>query len=186
MINILTETQLTALLARIMVANPKLHALCSLMAYCGLRISEALSLKTADVVFHGQIVTSIGIRSAKNNRLPFRTLPIPEYCRSALDLYIHRYSLFNPNSLLLFPGKGVRSVTPRSVQLSVRSFAQDVLGRRVSPHTFRHTYATMLARKAPIRVVQELLGHSDIRSTQIYTHVTQDDFSSAVRATFGP
>src|SRR5207245_1230848 len=81
----------------------------------------------------------------------------------------------SPPAALFFNRRGKR-LGPRDVRALVTRYAREVVpGGKVSPHTFRHTFAThLLEGGADLRAVQELLGHIDLRTTQIYTRVSQD------------
>ncbi|MBA7615634.1 Tyrosine recombinase XerC [subsurface metagenome] len=77
-------------------------------------------------------------------------------------------------------GRGVNSLTRRQVYKIISSAAIAALGRSVNPHVLRHTFASKLMRVTNMRTVQELLGHSNITSTQIYTHPNETDKHEAI------
>jgi len=72
-------------------------------------------------------------------------------------------------------------ITTRQVERIIKHAAIASIGRPANPHMLRHTFATKLMRITNVRVVQELLGHRNLSSTQIYTHPNQDDFAAAIR-----
>ena len=81
----------------------------------------------------------------------------------------------SPPAALFYNRKG-RRIGQRDVRAMVEKYAKEVIpGGKVSPHTFRHTFAThLLEGDADLRSVQELLGHVDVKTTQIYTHVSRE------------
>ena len=104
-----------------------------------------------------------------------RTLPVGRVALKALDSYLtHRPSLaVGQDEAALFLSQRGQRLSERSIQLRVRDLAtRNGLGRNVHPHMLRHSFAShMLESSGDLRAVQELLGHSDIATTQIYTHL---------------
>ena len=184
MVNYLEYPEFVSLLSAASKKRLKTYALIALLGYTGLRISEALHLKVSMVMLNGTIPTSIQLPSfiAKNHRS--REIFIPDPLLPILIRYLLTYLLPKPESTWLFPGSTGSPMTVRNAQIIISKLAYKTLHRRVTPHTLRHTYATLLARRAPIRVVQQALGHTSLSATQIYTHVTRSDVQSAVDLTF--
>jgi integrase/recombinase XerD len=146
------------------------RALLELLYACGLRVSEAVGLRGSQVDLAAGFVTVLGKGSKE------RVVPLGRPARAALEAYLQRERprlLRGRPSPFVFLGPGGRPLTRQAVWKLVRRRALAAgLGRRVSPHTLRHTFAThLLAGGADLRVVQTLLGHVDIGTTQIYTHV---------------
>ncbi|MCX5726969.1 MAG: tyrosine-type recombinase/integrase [Candidatus Saganbacteria bacterium] len=81
---------------------------------------------------------------------------------------------------ILFLGRRGTSITSRSIQRMVKRYSKlSGIKKKITPHTMRHTFAThLLSGGADLRTVQELLGHSSLRSTQIYTHITKERLKS--------
>jgi integrase/recombinase XerC len=103
-----------------------------------------------------------------------RILPIGRYAIRALEQWLaERKSLVKGEERALFLSRGGRRLSVRSVQLRVDTWARrQGLGVHVHPHMFRHSFAThLLESSSDLRGVQELLGHADIGTTQIYTHL---------------
>jgi integrase/recombinase XerD len=148
-------------------------ALLELLYATGARISEAVALNVDDIV-EGDIVRLLG----KGNKQ--RIVPVGSYARAAIDAYLVRarptFSLRGTATPALFLGARGHRVSRQNAWLIIRAAAQRAnLGFEISPHTFRHSFAThLLAGGADVRVVQELLGHSSVATTQIYTLVTAD------------
>jgi integrase/recombinase XerD len=146
------------------------RALLELLYACGLRVSEAITLRGAQVDLSAGFVTVLG-KGGKE-----RVVPLGRHARAALEAYLQRERpklLRGRPSPFVFLGPGGRPLTRQAVWKLVRRRALAAgLGRRVSPHTLRHTFAThLLTGGADLRIVQTLLGHADIGTTQIYTHV---------------
>jgi integrase/recombinase XerD len=146
------------------------RALLELLYACGLRVSETLALRGAQLNLQAGYVTVLG-KGGKE-----RVVPLGRPARAALEAYLARERprlLSGRPSPFVFLGPRGRPLTRQAVWKLVRRRALAAgLGQRVSPHTLRHTFAThLLGGGADLRVVQTLLGHADIGTTQIYTHV---------------
>ncbi|MFT4234994.1 MAG: tyrosine-type recombinase/integrase, partial [Microbacterium sp.] len=109
-----------------------------------------------------------------------RIVPVGSYARAAIDAYLTRVrpalAAKGQATSKLFLGARGAPLSRQSAWLVIQSAAERAhLNSRVSPHTLRHSFAThLLQGGADVRVVQELLGHSSVATTQIYTHVTAD------------
>jgi integrase/recombinase XerD len=149
------------------------RALLELLYATGARVSEAVSLNVDDV-FDEDIVRLRG----KGNKE--RIVPVGSYARTALDAYLVRarpvFSVRGAATPALFLGSRGQRVSRQNAWLIIRAAAERAgLAAHVSPHTLRHSFAThLLQGGADVRVVQELLGHSSVATTQIYTLVTAD------------
>jgi len=146
------------------------RALLELLYACGLRVSEAVGLRGTQLDLGAGFVTVLG-KGGKE-----RVVPLGRHARAALEAYItdeRPRVLRGRASPFVFLGPTGRPLTRQAVWKLVRRRALAAgLGRRVSPHTLRHTFAThLLGGGADLRIVQTLLGHADIGTTQIYTHV---------------
>jgi integrase/recombinase XerC len=133
----------------------------------GARVSELVSLKRSDLDLIG------GIVKVKGKGRKERLLPLGEPAIESIKRYLDKRKDNNP---FLFVNQRGKPLTDRGVRLIVERYIKKVfLSLKVSPHTFRHSFAThLLNRGADLRSVQELLGHSSISTTQVYTHLTID------------
>ena len=133
----------------------------------GARVSELVSLKINDVDLISGIAKVMG--KGRKERL----LPLGEPAIVAVKKYL---DMRGDNCQSLFVNKHTKGLTDRGIRVIVeRYIKQSASSLKVSPHTFRHSFAThLLNRGADLRSVQELLGHSSISTTQIYTHLTID------------
>jgi integrase/recombinase XerD len=153
-------------------------ALLELMYATGARVSEAVSLNVDDVI-EGDVVRLFG----KGNKQ--RIVPLGSYARRAIDAYLVRarplFSVRGTATPALFLGARGARVSRQNAWLIIQAAASRAqLGIEVSPHTLRHSFAThLLEGGADVRVVQELLGHSSVATTQIYTLVTADALRDA-------
>ena len=153
------------------------HTILELMYACGLRVSELCDLKINQYNRLNGFVRIIG----KGNKE--RMVPIAKFSAHLLDKYIDEVRInYNKKDLAyIFINHLGNRLTRQYVGNMLKSKEKELgLDLDFSPHSFRHTYATdLLANNADLRVVQELLGHSDISTTQIYTHVQKSQLHKA-------
>jgi integrase/recombinase XerD len=129
----------------------------------GLRVSELVKLNRSDVNLEGGFVIAMGKRSKE------RIVPLGTYSRDAIKLYLDTEK---PKGTYLFPNNRGGTLTRQAIWKIIRKYGIRLSRGHISPHTIRHTFAThLLEGGADLRSVQILLGHEDISTTQIYTHV---------------
>lgn len=147
-------------------------AMLELLYGTGLRISEMLDLKLTDVDFENCIVRCFGKGSKE------RIVPIGEYIIDSLTSYLNngRNLLLNKKKVsdyLFLNSRGDRISRFSFFKILKKLLREKDIKKDVSPHSLRHSFAThMLENGADLRSIQELLGHSDIATTRIYTHIT--------------
>ena len=144
------------------------RAILELMYAAGLRISELVGLKPADVDLDAGLLSCHGKGSKE------RKIPIGKSAARWLELYraarLRRSRTHDPR---LFVNSLGAPLTRQMVWAAIKRYSTSLSLENVSPHTLRHSFAThLLQRGADSRSVQSLLGHSDISTTQIYTHIT--------------
>ncbi len=171
--DVLSIPEVTALLEAPDVTTPlgkRDRAVLEVLYSCGLRAAELAGLKSGDIFYDQQTVRVLGKRAKE------RIVPIGSYAIAALRDFLQvRHELGQPEHDRIFVNHRGGPLTTRSVQRIVERYVREVLPtrREVSPHTLRHTFAThILDAGADLRVVQEMLGHESLSSTQIYTHVS--------------
>ncbi|NIZ47505.1 tyrosine recombinase [Entomospira nematocerorum] len=184
---VITEDQVDKLLETCDITTPyglRDRTLYELMYSCGLRISEAVNLDKNDVIFSEGLVRVIG----KGNKQ--RLLPLGDRASDWIHKYLEEarpkllesnkgtpYQRQNEHALFLnFRGK---RLSRKGIWLNLKKWAA-IEGIELNVHTLRHSFAThLLKHGADLRVVQELLGHVDIGTTEIYTHLSRQDLAMA-------
>jgi len=143
------------------------RALLELFYSSGLRLSELCMLRWRDLDLASGTVTVLG----KGNRQ--RIVPVGSHARTALEAWRVAPGKRSDGDAPVFPGRGGAPISQRAVQLRLKLLAQrQGLFKHVHPHMLRHSFAShILESSGDLRGVQELLGHADIATTQIYTHL---------------
>lgn len=142
----------------------------------GARVSEMVSLKKEDLDLLGGVAKAVG--KGRRERL----LPLGQPAVEAIRQYLRRRQ---DQERALFLNKNNKPLGDRGVRFVISSYIKKAaLLFKVSPHVFRHSFAThLLNRGADLRSVQELLGHSSISTTQVYTHVSLDSLKKVYQKT---
>lgn len=154
-----------------------------LMLEAGLRVGEVVKLKKSHLYFNNVPVHNLQLTPDVTKNSKERSVPVSTKLKEALEEYYselpwvqqreeHEY-IFS-NWLQSEP------ISTRQVERIIFTAGLVGIGRPINPHMLRHTFATKLMRVTNMRTVQELLGHSDITSTQIYTHPNEDDKRKAI------
>jgi len=157
----------------------RLLAMLELLYATGLRVSELVGLPLAAVARLGEVIIVRG-KGGKE-----RAVPLTGLSRAALARYLAtRAGGALAASRYLFPAEGAAGHIARQVfarELKDLAARAGVPAAKIAPHVLRHAFAShLLARGADLRTVQQLLGHADIATTQIYTHVLDEDFRQLV------
>lgn len=139
----------------------------------GLRVSELVSIKINDIDIKNKEIRVIGKGSVE------RIVYFGEYAKDALEDYLEysRNELLNGKySEYLFINKNGTNLTDRGVRMIIDSILKSAsIKTHISPHTLRHTFATHLLNEgAELKVVQELLGHKNLQTTEVYTHISNE------------
>jgi integrase/recombinase XerD len=151
------------------ISNKKSKLMISLLYASGLRVSEITNLKIDDLDFEEKIGH---VRQAKGKK--DRIFNIPEFLREELKKQFEKQKEFNQQYLFSGP-KG--KISERNIQKIVKNTKEKAgIKKEVHPHTLRHSFAThLLENGTDIRKIQELLGHADLSTTQIYTHISTQE-----------
>ncbi|HHY16780.1 MAG TPA: site-specific tyrosine recombinase XerD [Firmicutes bacterium] len=154
-------------------AGKRDQAMLEVLYATGIRVSELVNLNMDDIDFREGFVRCMGKGSKE------RVVPMGEIAANSLRTYIETGRpkiLSNPREQALFLNHHGRRLTRQGFWKIVKKYAvQAQIQKEITPHTLRHSFAThLLENGADIRAVQEMLGHADISTTQIYTHVTKD------------
>ena len=144
------------------------RAILELMYACGLRVSEAVNLKMSDVDADTGILTCKG-KGSKTRKVPIGKSAI-EWLKKYLIVRRKKEKVEINNLFVNFSG---RPINRQTIFKFIKEYAEKIGLEDVSPHTLRHSFAThLIQNRADIRSVQQMLGHADISTTQIYTHLT--------------
>ena len=152
------------------------HAMFELFYSSGLRLAELTGLKLEDLNEGDETVRLTG-KGSKT-----RIVPVGRFAREALERWLHlRAALAKPGERAVFLNRAGRAVSPRTIQYRLKAWAaKQGLSQSVHPHMLRHSFAShLLQSSGDLRAVQEMLGHSSISTTQIYTHL---DFQYLAKA----
>lgn len=142
------------------------QAILELFYSSGLRLSELTGLNCEQLDIADGLVQVLG-KGSKT-----RVLPVGSKARAALSEWLKLRALANPQDDAVFVSQQGRRLGPRAIQLRVKAAGERELGQNLHPHMLRHSFAShLLESSQDLRAVQELLGHSDISTTQIYTHL---------------
>lgn len=158
------------------------RAMLEVMYGCGLRVSELCALSTDDIIADGELLRVLG-KGSKERVVPIGKAAgraLTDYFASARDVFTKG----DPSVTTMFVTRLRKPFTRQAVfkMIKERATAVGIDPKRISPHVLRHCFAShMLQHGADIRAIQELLGHADIGTTQIYTHVDTHRFGELHR-----
>lgn len=149
------------------VAQLRDKAIFEVLYSTGIRVSELVGLDEEDIDAISNIIRVTG--KGRKERL----IPIGDTALTAIDTYIQKRPV---QAAAIFLNKSGTRLSDRSVRNIINKYiTQEAMNRKIHPHMFRHSFAThLLNRGADLRSVQELLGHVNLSTTQIYTHLTTD------------
>ena len=167
----LNQTEIEMLLAQPDVSTEiglRDRAILELMYASGLRVSEAVGLRLSDIELDSGILTTTG-KGSTTRRVPVGSSAV-EWLKSYLVLRRRKENIEVSNLFITPLG---RPLNRQIIYTFIREYAEKCGFEGVSPHTLRHSFAThLIQNRADIRSVQQMLGHADISTTQIYTHIT--------------
>lgn len=184
----LSESEINSLIAAIDLSHPqgeRNRTILETLYSCGLRVSEIITLKISDLFFEEGFIRVLG----KGNKERF--VPIHSRAQQLIDLYIKtdRNKIepqrgFEDTIFLNRRGKGL---TRQMIFIILKDLAEKIgLHKKISPHTFRHSFATHLLKNgADLRAIQQMLGHESITTTEVYVHLDRS-FLKDVLETYHP
>jgi integrase/recombinase XerD len=167
--SVLTKEEIKALIEA--APRDKTRLIMELIYSSGLRVSECVTLKVNDLDLNSKI---INVKSGKGNKDRITILS------DAVVAELRRYILtLDKNEQYLFPNSKGSNLSVRNIQKLIQKAAIKAgITKKTSPHVLRHSFAThLLEDGTDIRLIQELLGHSQLSTTQIYTHVSREQLS---------
>ena len=166
---VLTINEISHILSQNLTSIDK--AIFELLYAAGLRVSELVSLTLSNINLEQDYVRCFGKGSKE------RLVPIGEEAKIAINSYLKERNFIvrkcNLNTNTFFLSENGQRITRQEVYNIIKNLGKHV-NKHITPHTVRHSFAThLLENGADLRVVQELLGHSDVSTTQLYTHVSK-------------
>lgn len=163
---------------------PRDRSILLLMLLAGLRVGEVCDLRRRYILRTGAKTVGLSVVNGHGQTNHIRYISCHEDLAAALDAHLADTGLAYTTDRLdehVFVSRIQKvPLTTRSVQRLTKDFFSRTLGRPVHPHALRHTFATRVLRSSNLRIVQELLGHKSITSTQVYTHPTLQDQHKAI------
>jgi integrase/recombinase XerD len=172
--DVLSVEEIDLILKQIDLSSPEGHrnkAIIEMLYGCGLRISEVITLKMSNLFFNEGVISVIG----KGDKQ--RLVPVGQEAQKFVNIYINNYrnklNIDHKAANVVFLNRRGKALSRQMVFLIIKDLAERVgIRKNVSPHTFRHAFATHLIEGgADLRAVQEMLGHESITTTEIYTHL---------------
>ncbi len=155
-----------------------------LMLDAGLRVGEVVRLLQSDLIISNEPVTALCITAEIAKNKTQRIVPLSKRIIDSLKIMQSLWwqKFYNKSGLYaFFTPNTYNPLSSRQVQRIIKRAALAALGRPVHPHILRHTFASNLMRVTNARVVQELLRHKQLSSTQVYCHPNQTDLTNAIR-----
>ena len=156
-----------------------------LMLDAGLRVGEVVCLKTHDLIFGEKPVLALDMNAKKAEKKCERLIPTTERLQKAIadcNEKIWKPLGIYESTPCFFDQYCEEHISTRQVQRIIGFASLTTFGRVIHPHVLRHTFATRLMRVTSTSVVQQLLGHKNINSTQVYMHANGDDCKKAIDA----
>jgi integrase/recombinase XerD len=149
-------------------SNNRNIAVLSVFLYTGLRVSELVNLEIGDVDFEENIIY---VHAGKGDK--DRIVVMPDICKDHIKSYMRERIKIRSNNNYLFISNKKTKFNTSTVERMVKRVAENSgITKKVTPHVLRHTFATSILRNGgDIRFIQQILGHSSLATTQIYTHI---------------
>jgi integrase/recombinase XerD len=179
---VLSLEEIDAMIAQIDMSKPEGHrnrAIIEMLYGSGLRVSELTELRLSNIYRKEGYMRILGKGSKQ------RLVPISPVADQWLDYWLEDRSKLNIKtqySDIVFLNRYGRQLTRAMVFIIIKSLAKQAdIHKNISPHTLRHSFAThLLQNGADLRIIQQLLGHEDITTTEIYTHIEIQDLREAI------
>jgi integrase/recombinase XerD len=180
---VLSVDEIEKMIAAIDLSEPqgeRNKAILEMLYGCGLRVSELTGLKLSDLYLREDMITVTG----KGNKQ--RLIPIGASAKKQITTYLGKIRIhIKPQKKyedIIFLNQNRGQLSRQMIFIIVKQLAEKAgIRKKISPHTFRHSFATHLVKGgADLRAVQELLGHVSITTTEIYTHLDTDDLRKAI------
>ena len=181
--DVLTLDEIDAMIAQLDMSKPESHrnrAIIEILYGSGLRVSELVNLRLSDLYRQEGFMRITGKGSKQ------RLVPISPVADQWLDYWLEDRSKLNIKtqySDIVFLNRYGRQLTRAMIFTIIKTLAKQAdIHKNISPHTLRHSFAThLLQNGADLRIIQQLLGHEDITTTEIYTHIEIQDLREAIQ-----
>lgn len=184
MIDVLSRDEEAILLHHALSINQRDFTILATLLWTGVRVGELSGLTFEDILIGGHMKGVMTVRAETSKSGKTREIPMSKRLRDALQDYINwlekKAGTIKPDWPLFQQFRGATRLSTRQIERIVAIYSKGALKRRIHPHILRHTFGTNMMRVCDIRIVQELLGHTNIASTQIYTHPNGQDLKSAI------
>ena len=186
--DVLTYSEICAIIDLIDLSKPLGHrnkAIIEILYGCGLRVSEVISLKISNIYVNNEFIRVFGKGDKE------RLIPISRSTLKTLFLYIdgeRKHQIINPkHSDTVFINRRGSGLSRQMIFIMIKDLVEKAgIKKNIGPHTIRHSFAThLLEGGADLRAVQQMLGHSSISTTEIYTHVS-DQYLREVISLYHP
>lgn len=150
----------------------------------GLRCQEVIKLTVFCVKPYGEVANDVEVPAMIAKGGHARSIPLHPDLKIALDNFFNwklaNFEPCEPDSPLFCSKRSKKQLSTRDFHRIVYHHSKNSINRSVHPHILRHTFATRLLAKSNLSIVQQMLGHKSIQTTQIYLHPTRDDFTKAI------
>lgn len=186
--DVLSYNEIKSMIDIIDLSQPLGHrnkAILEVLYGCGLRVSELISLRISNIYMHDEFIKVIGKGDKE------RLIPIGQNTLKSINLYIEgeriHQNINNKFSDILFINRRGNALSRQMIFILIKELAEKAgIKKNIGPHSIRHSFAThLLEGGADLRAVQQMLGHSSISTTEIYTHIS-DQYLREVIAGFHP
>lgn len=180
----LSEDEINQLIAAIDLSKPegeRNRAILETLYGCGLRVSELINLKLSDLYFDEDFILVTG----KGNKQRF--VPISEVNKKYINIYWKEIrtllTIKKEHEDFVFLNRRGKQLTRAMIFTIVKQLAEEIgLKKNISPHTFRHSFAThLLENGADLRAIQQMLGHESITTTEVYMHVNRSHLANILK-----
>ena len=181
--NVLSIQEIDKIISAVDLSHPqgkRNRAIVEVLYSCGLRVSELINLKLSNINFNEEYIKVIG----KGNKE--RYAPIASSCIKYLNIYLeeirNKQKIKQGYEDIVFLNRNGKKLTRVMIFTIIKDLSTIIgLKKKISPHTFRHSFAThLLEGGADLRAIQDMLGHESITTTEIYTHLDREYLREAI------
>ncbi|KKM98261.1 hypothetical protein LCGC14_1159640 [marine sediment metagenome] len=179
----LSDLELPAFTAKLSAEKQPYKLVIAIMLYAGTRLTETVKLAWVDLIHNDDVKTAIVLDATITKANKERVIPISAVLAEEIRVAYHTFAVTKGirmcNSIASRSPDG-KPLTGRTIERRVGTVGYAAIGKRITPHMLRHTFATRLLKVTNIRAVQDALGHARLSTTQIYTHTSTDELRQAI------